>query len=73
MYSEIMKVYKARRLAMGYSLQDVATELGIARTTVHNFESGYGHPSLKNFIAWSHMLGISLGDVDVILETDDPE
>lgn len=68
MYAEIMKVFKARRIAKGLKLHDVANYLGVAKGTVHNYESGYGHPSLKNFIQWSRLLGIGLGDIDIILD-----
>ena len=72
-YAEIMRVYKRRRKAMKLTLQDIADGLEVTKGTVHNFESGYGHPSLKNFIKWSWMLKISLGDIDTITGHSDEQ
>ena len=50
---------RARRLALGLSQENLATELGVKHQHVSRIELGDATPSLKTVLGLSRMLGVS--------------
>lgn len=57
--SNLVNFRKARR----YSQADLAKKSGIPRSTLTQFESGVGNPSLKNLVRLSQALSVSLEEL----------
>jgi hypothetical protein len=49
-----------RRRAGRRGRTGVALRLGVHRNTVRNWELGHSDPGLSDFLAWAHLMGLSV-------------
>ncbi len=54
---------KALREQYGYTLKDVAKQLGITYQSYHAYERGLTVPTLQNFIKLAKLYDVSLDDL----------
>lgn len=48
------------REAAGFKSATIASELGVQRQTVSNYENGHTTPDVRTLRAWSHVTGVPL-------------
>lgn len=58
--AQLVGVLKRARLARGWSQRDVAEQLGMHPTAVHNWEAGLNWPRAGVLVAWCRLLGMPL-------------
>ena len=64
-----MNTFKARRMAAGLTQEEAATELGVGRTTVTQWESGTNMPTAAKLPKIAALYRCNIGD---LIEPDQP-
>jgi transcriptional regulator with XRE-family HTH domain len=67
---EFATVLRKLRLEKGFSQEAFAFEVGIHRTYVSQLERGLKSPSLKTLQKIAQVLGITLSDLMLLVETE---
>jgi len=68
-----LKRLKAERIAKGVSQEELAKFMGVSKSTISKWESGYSKLGINEFIKIINFLGFSANDVAIFFTKIVPE